>query len=104
MSLTERSTADRMISSSRSASKMIMTSYGRMGSYLLRTAARAAGSSDRPNHMESDARSRGLGHAHPEVHEPRRLAEPSNGPIGEDVTQPVGHLRGRRPRRGRTPH
>src|SRR3954465_8348504 len=40
MSVIERSTADRMVSSSRSASKMTMTSYGRMDRYLLRTAGR----------------------------------------------------------------
>src|SRR5215203_423184 len=87
MSWKNRSTAARIVSSSRSASKMIMTSYGRNGSYLLWTAARAPGRTGSPLRPASRAaRSRlswnGSGY------------QPSTWPIDADLSDGVRQLRG----------
>src|SRR2546430_2712638 len=89
MRVSHRSTAARIVSSSRSASRMIMTSYGRNASAirpgLLRTAAQAAGPC-------------GLGrNARPEGQDARlsnreKVSDHLERPIESDPTHRLGHF------------
>src|ERR1700690_3465843 len=88
MSVSHRSTAARIVSSSRSASRMIMTSYGRNDSgispFLLRSAAglRAPG---------SRAKIGSAGGADGQLSNREKVSDHLERPIGTDPTHGVRH-------------
>src|SRR3954453_7833314 len=99
MSVIELSTADRMVSSSRSASKMTMTSYGRMDRYLLRTARRpwlrrAPGPGEALSELAAEGQGGHEGSPRASDVEPGNLAgAPQHGPIAREPTPGVRHTR-----------
>src|SRR5256885_3291034 len=86
MRVSHRSTAARIVSSSRSASRMIMTSYGRNASAirpdLLRTAAQAAG----PHELGRNARPEGQD---ARLSNREKVSDHLERPIGTDPTHGV---------------